>query len=81
MLQTEVWAKLATRVCGLFIAALGLWQMAGNVISTFRDIDPSYLGYYFSSQLARPLAGIIIGLLMWLLSRPIGKLLARGLDK
>jgi len=62
----------------LFIAALALWQMAGNVLGSWRAIDPSYLDYYVSTQLARPFAGIVVGLILWLFSRPIGRLASRG---
>jgi hypothetical protein len=75
------WATLAVRISGLFVATLALWQMLGNILGTYRDFDPSYMLYYFTSQMARPTCGVVLGLMLWLLSRPFGRLLARGLDQ
>ena len=66
-------AVIAVRILGLFLAAIGLWQALGNVLASWRDFDPSYLSYYFSMQLARPCAGIAVGLCLWLFARPIGR--------
>jgi|GEM_PF-818407 hypothetical protein len=71
-------AVVAVRLLGVLVAALALWQMAGNLIASWRDFDPSYLGYFFSSEVARPLAGLIIGMLLWLFSGPIGRRAVRG---
>lgn len=81
MTPAAKWATLAVRICGLLVASLALWQMTGNICGTYRDIDPSYLGYFFSSQLARPFCGLVIGAILYALSRPLGRLIARGLDK
>ena len=75
------WAILAVRISGLFVATLALWQMLGNILGTYRDFDPSYILYYFTSQMARPTCGFILGILLWLFSRLFGRLLARGLEK
>ncbi len=80
MSQSAKLATLAVRSSALYIICLGIWQLLGNVADTFRDIDPSYISYYFQSQLARPLLGMLTGCVMWLLSRPLGRLVARGLD-
>jgi len=74
------WATLAVRICALLIAGLSLWQMLGNIVGTVREIDPSYLGYYFSSQMARPFCGICVGIILWLFSKPLGRLMSEGLD-
>jgi hypothetical protein len=81
MSPSEKWAILAVRICGLLVAALALWQAVGNVVGSLRDFDPSYVGYYFSTQLARPVCGIALGVILHIFSRPLGRLLARGLDK
>ena len=80
MSPTVKWAVAAVRVCGLFVGSLAFWQMLGNIVGSLREIDPSYIGYYFSSQLARPFCGICVGGLIYLFSKPIGRLIARGLD-
>jgi|WetSurMetagenome_2_1015567.scaffolds.fasta_scaffold311275_2 hypothetical protein len=81
MTPAAKWAILAVRTCGLFVASLAVWQMLGNLVGTYRDIDPSYLGYFVSSQLARPFCGIVVGAVLYAFSRPLGRLIARGLDK
>ncbi len=80
MSQNTRLAILGVRICALLIAGLGIWQMLGNIAGSFRDVDPSYLAYYFQSQLARPLCAVATGLILAALSRPLGRLLARGLD-
>lgn len=81
MNTVEKWATLAVRTCAILVAALAVWQILGNIAGTYRDIDPSYPGYYFSSQLARPFCGLLTAAILYALSRPLGRLLARGLDK
>jgi hypothetical protein len=71
-------AVVAVRLVGVLVAALAFWQMVGNLIGSWRDFDPNYLGYYFASELARPLAGIATGALLWLFSGPIGRRAARA---
>ncbi len=68
---------VGVRLLGLLMAAAGFWQLAGNVLETWRDFDPSYAGYYFSSQLMRPLLGVGLGLLLWVFSRRIGGRIGR----
>ena len=80
-MRTEIkWATIAVRVCGLLIASLALWQLLGNILGSYRDFDPSYLGYYFTSQLARPFCGLCVGLALVAFSRMLGRWIARGLD-
>lgn len=73
-------AILGVRLCALFFGALGLWLLVANLVESFSEFNPSYLGYFLLSQVARPLAAIVLGLLLWLLSKPVGKLLGRGLS-
>lgn len=71
-------AVVAVRLIGVLVAALALWQMAGNLIGSWRDFDPNYLGYFFAGEMARPLAGIATGALLWLFSGPIGRRASSG---
>ena len=81
MTPTAQRATLAIRIGAVLIATVAFWQMAANLAGTYRDIDPSYLGYYFTSQLVRPICGILTAILLYALSRILGKLIARGLDQ
>ena len=71
---------LAVRWLGLLIIAIGLWQLAANVLATAVEFDPSYIFYYFQSQMLRPVLGCLTGLLLLLLGNPLGKFIARGLE-
>ncbi len=64
---------VGVRLVGLLVLSLALWQLLGNILSTWRDFDPSYLGYYVSSQLMRPLVGVFVGLGIMFAARPISK--------
>lgn len=56
----------------------GLVLLLGNVLETAWDFNPNYLGYYFATQLLRPLILCALGGLLLFLSRGLGKLLSRN---
>ena len=72
-------AILGVRLCALFFGALGMWLLTANVIESAGDFNPAYWGYYLKSQIARPTVAIILGALLLLLSRPLGRLIGQGL--
>lgn len=74
-------AVLAVRLLGLFWLAAGLWMLAANVIESITEFNPSFIGYYLESQALRPLLAMGAGLLLLFLARPLGRMLARGLDE
>jgi len=80
MNQTTAYAILGVRLCALFFGALGLWLLAANLIESFSEFNPAYIVYFVLSQVVRPLAAIFLGLLLWLLSKPLGKRISRGLS-
>lgn len=73
-------AILAIRVIGVLLVVLGLWQLIANIIESIREFDPTYWWYYVQSELLRPLLGIFIGKLLYWFSKPMGALLAKGLE-
>lgn len=80
MNATTAHAVLGTRLCALFFGVLGLWLLAANLVESASEFNPSYLVYFLLSQVARPLILIVLAFTLWLLSKPIGRLLGRGLE-
>jgi len=70
---------LAVRWLGLFWMTAGLWMLAANVIESVTAFDPTYAGYYLQSQALRPGLAILLGVILWLLARRLGRLMERGL--
>jgi len=70
---------LALRLLALILVMVGLLQAVANILETFRDFNPTYAGYYFKSQLLRPVVLIVGGFLTWALSRPLSGLIVVGL--
>lgn len=72
-------AALALRLLGLLLILLGSWQAVANLIDGWMEFDPTYLGYFFRSQLMRPALVMLWGTALILLSRPLGRCIAKGL--
>ena len=70
---------LAVRLLALILVVIGLLQAVANVLETFRDFDPTHAGYYFKSQLLRPVVLMGGGFLTWTLSLPLSGLISAGL--
>ena len=66
-------ARLGVRLIGFFFIVLGIWQGLANLLSAYREFDPTYAGYFFSQELLRPLVAIGVGLAVMLLSKPLGR--------
>ena len=73
-------AILTVRLLGLFWLVAGLWMLAANIIESATEFNPSFIGYYFQSQMLRPLLAMGLGVLLFIFSRRLGRRLARGLD-
>jgi hypothetical protein len=73
-------AVLAVRLLGLFWLVAGCWMLAANIIESALEFNPSFIGYYLQSQMLRPLLAMGLGLLLIILSKKLGRWLARGLD-
>ncbi|GHB97136.1 hypothetical protein [Cerasicoccus arenae] len=80
MNSTTAHAILGVRLCALFIGVLGLWLLVANLVEGFGDFNPSYIAYFLVNQVARPLIAVVLGLLLWAFSGPLGRLLGRGLS-
>jgi hypothetical protein len=70
---------LALRFFALILVIIGLLQAIANILETVREFNPSHAGYYFKSQLLRPVILIAGGLLTWALSRPLSGWISMGL--
>ena len=44
------------------------------------EFDVVYLREFLLARIVTPVAAIVIGALLWALSRPLGRLLGRGLE-
>ncbi len=73
-------AILSIRILALLLIVVGAGQLLANVIESIREFDPTYWWYYVQSEMLRPLLAIIFGKLLYLFSKPLGKLLASGID-
>jgi hypothetical protein len=62
---TPAHARLGVRLLGLFFLLQGFWQLSTNLLASFPEFDPNYLGFYFRSQMLGPLVGMGLGLLLW----------------
>lgn len=43
------------------------------IMQTYDQFNPSYFGHYFRQYLARPTAGFLLALLIWLFQAPIAQ--------
>ncbi len=74
-------ASQSVRILRIF-AVLGIWWatylLLANLIDSYRDFDPSYLGYFFGLVLLRPLLLLLWSSLLWILAPRIGRILDTG---
>lgn len=56
---------------------LGAYLLVANLLESFRDFDPSYLGYFFTTVLLRPLLLMFWSLLLWLLAPSLSRRIER----
>lgn len=73
----EEFAIIGLRLIGILVLAGGIVLLLGNVLETAWDFNPNYLGYYFATQLLRPVLIIVTGVLLLGFSRKIGKRIGR----
>lgn len=73
-------AILLVRIIAFLFVVIGAGQLLANVIESIREFDPTYWWYYVQSEMLRPLIAIISGKVIFFFSKPLGKLLARGID-
>ena len=69
-------AAIRLFVLVVFVASLGV--LCANVAQTWDTFNPAYAGHYARQQLARPLVGLGLSLLVLALARPLARWLARG---
>lgn len=69
----EEFAIICLRLLGILFLTTGIVLLLGNVLETAWDFNPNYLGYYFSTQLLRPVLVVLAGIILLGFSRKIGK--------
>lgn len=74
----EAFAVIGVRLIALLFICGGLLLMLGNVFETAWDFNPNYLGYYFATQLLRPVLSMIVGGVLYALSGKIGDAIGKN---
>ena len=54
--------------------------LLANCAQFYDAFNPSYAGFFFKQQLARPLVGAAVSLVLAFAARPLARLLARGTE-
>lgn len=73
-------ALLLVRLLALCGVVVNLATLLANLAQSFDAFNPSYAVFFVKQQLARPLVGIALSLVIAGFSRPLARLLARGTD-
>lgn len=80
MSELQQKATLGVRLISFVIFVIHLTWLIGNLLlNTGLEIF-AYFGYFLATQVARPVLGMAVALLLWLLSKRLGKCLAKQLD-
>jgi hypothetical protein len=74
-------ALLLIRLLALAAFLTGVTTLLANIAQSYDAFNPSYAGFYFKQQLARPVIGIVLSLLLAWTARPLARLLARGTEE
>jgi hypothetical protein len=74
-------ALLLVRLLALCGVVVHLATLLANLAQSFDAFNPSYAGFFFKQQLARPLVGISLSLALAGCARPLARWLARGTDE
>ncbi len=80
MREWEKRSVLSVRLLSLAIILYGAITLAASVADSIGEFNPAYLQHYFMTQLLRPLLWLLSGIVLRLISRPLGRRLAHGLD-
>jgi hypothetical protein len=72
MMTKEEFAIITIRLLGILFVGGGMVLLFGNILETAWDFNPNYLGYYFTTQLLRPVLFVVAGAGLLGLSRKIG---------
>jgi len=69
-------ATLGVRLIALLLISVSLWQGMANIAESLGSFDPNYLGHYFTTQLLRPGTGILLGFILMVWSKRLGRWLS-----
>jgi hypothetical protein len=73
-------ALLLVRLLALVGVLVSLTTLLANLVQAYDTFNPSYAGYFFKQQLARPFVGLGLSAMVALCARPLARLLARGTE-
>ena len=73
-------ALLLVRLLALAGVVVNLAALLANVVQSADAFNPSYAGFFFKQQLARPLVGLALSLVLAACARPLARWLARGTE-
>jgi NAD(P)-dependent dehydrogenase (short-subunit alcohol dehydrogenase family) len=77
MMSKVEFATIGLRILGVLMVAVGLVLLVANVLESAWDFNPNYLGFYFMTQLLRPMLWAAGGALVLVSSKIVGKLIAK----
>lgn len=67
----------AVRLLAFAALLISVGVLLANIAQTWDTFNPSYWGHYARQQLARPLVGIFLAIVVLLLARPLARWLSR----
>jgi len=73
-------AIISLRLLAVAVFFLATWKMLGGIISSLGDINPAYFGYFFQKVILGPFLGVLLSILLFGASKPLGRWLSRNLD-
>jgi len=73
----ETFAVIGVRLIALLFVSGGVLLLLGNVLETAWDFNPNYLGYYFATQLLRPLLTLLTGAVLYATSGKIAQAIGK----
>jgi NAD(P)-dependent dehydrogenase (short-subunit alcohol dehydrogenase family) len=77
MMNKVEFATIGLRLLGVVMIAGGFVLLVANVLESAWDFNPNYLGFFFMTQLLRPMLWMAGGSLLLISSKIIGKLIAK----
>ena len=76
-MSNESFAVVGIRLIAVLFCGVGLLWLVGNILETAWDFNPNYLGYYFATQLLRPVLTLGLGTAFWFSSGKLAKAIAK----
>jgi len=65
---------LGVRLLALGWLSWGCFRLIVNLLGSYRAFDPTYAAHFFWSQLAVPGTALVLGVILWVSARWMGKI-------